>query len=57
MTDFIGMLFDMVADIIEVYDTIAVFDLYGFRVSYWSIMFVFIVIGMVANAWWRGASR
>ena len=54
MTDAIRLIFGFIGDIISVLDT-TVFDLYGFRVSFCTIIFTFICVGIVANVWWKGA--
>lgn len=54
MTQVINFYYDCFADLVSLLDT-TVFDLFGFRVSLWSIIFAFIVVAMVANVWWKGA--
>lgn len=54
MTDAINLLFKFLNDIISTLDT-CVFDLYGFRVSIWSMILVFIIISIFASVWWKGA--
>lgn len=54
MTQAINLIFDFINDIISLLDT-TTFDLYGFNVSIWSLILVFIVIFIFANVWWKGA--
>ena len=54
MTDAIKMLLSGINSIISTLDT-TVFDMYGFRVSLWSILLIFIIVGMFANVWFKGA--
>lgn len=54
MTQAVNLIFDFINDIISTLDT-AVFDFYGFRVSIWSIILVFVVVSIFANVWWKGA--
>lgn len=54
LTDSLQLFFTFIADLISALDTV-VFDMYGFRVSLWSIIFAFILVGIVANVWWKGA--
>lgn len=54
MTGAFNLIFDFINDLISLLD-MASFDLYGFRVSYWSLIVVFIVISFFANVWWKGA--
>lgn len=54
MTDAIKMFLSGIHSIISTLDTV-LFDMYGFRVSLWSIIVVLIIVGMFANVWFKGA--
>ena len=54
MTESVKFLFNCISDIISVLDT-TVFDFYGFRVSLWSLLVVFLIVSMFASVWWKGA--
>lgn len=54
ITNSLQLFFTFISDLISTLDTV-VFDMYGFRVSMWSIMLAFILVGIVANVWWKGA--
>lgn len=54
MTNYIQFIFSMFADLVDVLDGLK-FQLYGVTVSYWSLIFAFIVVAMVCSVWWRGA--
>lgn len=54
MTESVKLLFGFIGDIIGVLNDVT-FKFYGVTVSFWSIIFVFIVIGMMVSVWWRGA--
>lgn len=54
ITSSINLIFDLISDIISVLDT-TIFTMYGFSVSLWSILLVFIVISIFASVWWKGA--
>lgn len=54
ITDSLQLFFTFISDLISTLDTV-VFDMYGFRVSFWSIILAFILVGIVANVWWKGA--
>jgi hypothetical protein len=54
MTEAVQFIFRSISDIISVLDT-TVFDFYNFRVSLWSLLLVFIIIGMFSSVWWKGA--
>lgn len=54
MTKALQFIFSCFSKLISVLDY-AVFEIYDFRVSLWSLIFAFIVISIFANVWWRGA--
>lgn len=54
MTDAISSLFGFINKLVDLLYSVT-FELYGYEVSYFSIIFAFIVISMVVGIWWKGA--
>lgn len=54
MTLFFEAFLGFMRDIILTFDQLK-FELFGYKVSYFSILFVFLIIGFVINVFWRGA--
>lgn len=54
MTEALQFFVDRLGNLIDLLDFIK-FDMYGYKVSYWGVIFAFIVIVMFASVWWRGA--
>lgn len=54
MTEAYKFLIDSFKSVLDQLDSIK-FDFFGFKVSYWGIIFAGIIISMIAAVWWKGA--